>query len=156
MALYERVETNETEVVRSFDPTTMTDAEATRMGFKSYYHGTSYNGSNAPTVTLDAGDGTITTMYKAAFVPRQLQDGTWRMRININASVTAAVTPSVILDGVALAEVTSLATIAPSNTAASHAFMTTGGQIYRYTEFNYTSFMVMGDVELSSKPTWAV
>lgn len=65
------------------DVTAMDDATATRLGLKSYHHGTTYNGGNSPTITLAGGGGVLVAVEICELLPYQLQDGSWRLKGNV-------------------------------------------------------------------------
>ena len=138
-------------------PTLMSDELATAIGHKAYYHGTSYNGGNAPTVTSTG--GAFTSEY-AQFIPYQLQDGTWRMRFTAQFYYSIATsTPVFSVNGI----------LAPSsiyqrvNCALGGFASATGGMDFNQNSNNFqvhnassaTHFFFSGDVVLASKPSWA-
>lgn len=144
--------------------TSLDNASATRLGLKEYYqdtaHSGTYNGGLAPTVTLQAGGGTLTTVDHAVFIPYQMQSGTWRMRFNVKVTLSSAVRTAarIAVNGVTTAahdqahygsNVVGLAISGMQSTASTgrfevgHASGTTSIYVYG------------GDVELASKPTWA-
>lgn len=146
----------------AMDATTLTDAQATRMGLKTYLHGTSYNNSIAPTVSSS---GWTTT--RASFLPYQVQDGTWRMKFNINGSwagqASNNVTNQISVNGVTVhATIKQAVYVNDQNTqlgrAASSSFTANTGNIQTLLSaiqsFN-NEFTFAGDIELASKPTWA-
>ena len=124
------------------------------MGLKQYLHGTTYNGGNAPTV---AGTN-VSSVTRGVFIPRQMQDGTWRLAFNVQivSSSVTAVSPTV--NGVT------------SNTAARQSFnasnsgISLGANAAIDANTNIftlastaasTSWYFSGEIELASKPTWA-
>lgn len=76
-------------------PTALTDAQATALGMKAYFHGTTYNGGNAPTVS-----GSGFSNLRSLFIPYQMQDGTWRMRFNIRGGNSNLASVSIVVNGV--------------------------------------------------------
>lgn len=142
-----------------FAASSLSDAQATILGLKQYLHGTTYNGGNAPTVTTDKSG---TSVDRGIFIPYQCQDGTWRVRFNINVSWTSAtLTGAVItINGITTISVTqqisgsykNATSIVPRpifNASASTIALdssSAGG---------VTGAYLSGDVELNAKPTWA-
>jgi len=144
--------------------TSLDDASATRLGLKQYLHGTTYNGGNAPTVTLASGGGTLTSVTRALFVPYQMQDGTWRLKFNamLAPSSTSRTSVQFAVFGVAAKNVSYQAIIA-TTTAASQlttGYVTPGTGTIMIADHNgaavtSTFYSFSGDIELDSKPTWA-
>jgi len=152
----------------SIDPANLTNAHATILGFKQYYHGTTYNGGNAPTITLSG--VTLAGTVNGTFVPYKMQDGVWRMRFNMRISPTNATAISgnsfnIIVNGVtykntsgfgqAVTGATSTATniIYTTYTAPGTSNITT--KFSTAANYNSTDYFFSGDVELDSNPTWA-
>ena len=138
----------------STDPTTLSDAAATSLGLKQYYHGTSYNGGNAPTVSSDA--AATVSIIRGVFVPYQTQDGTWRMTCNINLSHGSDTTHTITVNGITLKNVSNyyqpLACVNNDGQAVGNPNTGTWSVTY---SANKTGSHFSGDVELDSKPTWA-
>jgi len=140
--------------------TNLDNASATRLGLKQYLHGTTYNGGNAPTVTLTAGGGSLSSVTRAAFVPYQMQGGEWRMKINISATLssTTRTTHTLSINGVTFKtgpiQIISGATNA-TNFVNTYAASGSAGIVSNYPSFTTDSSYISGDVELDSKPTWA-
>jgi len=140
---------------RPINGTAMSNSEATRLGLKAYAHGTSYNNSIAPTIT------TVSSIDFSAFLPYQIQDGSWRMKFNIVANVTSNTRSdyTLTINGVTFyngagqvasgfagglaAGIRSVCNSNASTITSSHASATTDG------------YRISGDVALASKPTWA-
>jgi hypothetical protein len=144
------------------DPTTYTDAKATKLGLKQYMHGVSYNGGNSPTLTCSQAGFSV---GRAVFIPYQMQDGKWRMRFNIFANYTTATTSSVNIQ-------ISSASWPEGNQPCSSTFSGTstigrgyanagaGGTNSRLyhdltTGVSTSGVNFSGDIELSTKPNWA-
>jgi hypothetical protein len=143
-------------------PTTMDDVTATRLGLKVYVHGTTYNGGNAPTLTLTAGGGSLSVVNIADFIPYQTQSGTWRMRFSVNVylSTLSRATATLAVAGV---------TAAGFHQGISGFFLASGCDIgYSYfvgssngmvaqmpAAFTTDEMVISGDIKLASKPTWA-
>lgn len=89
------------------------DAVATEFGAKVYSHGGSYNSSLAPTVTLSAGGGSLSSVRLADFIPYRSEDGGWRMKFNVNVSLssTSRTQIQLAIAGVSFLTVTGLSLI---------------------------------------------
>jgi hypothetical protein len=135
------------------------NASSTRLGLKQYLHGTTYNGGNAPTVTLTAGGGTLSSVDRAVFVPYQMQDGTWRVRINIKVTTSATARTQIQLttSGLTYSSTTqTISGVVGSATFAPYASYVAGSVVVvDFVNSSLQVFIVSGDVELASKPTWA-
>jgi len=141
----------------------MDDTTATRLGLKQYLHGTTYNGGNAPTVTLAGGGGTLTTVHRAEFIPYQMQDGGWRLRLTVECDISSAVrtaasfavngilTPTGGGDGQALAGGNL------SNIPANYVLINPNTNQFSLGHASGTTsrYQFAGDIRLASKPTWA-
>jgi hypothetical protein len=141
---------------------TLDDVTATQLGLKQYLHGTTYNGGNAPTVaSAQAGFSVI----RAVFVPYQTQDGAWRLKFNIAASITAASLSSIIMtvNGIVFKSTSNfLQSIGgyqntAGNAVASATFVGAGSAqiVSNFVTATVTFTNATGDVELNAKPTWA-
>ena len=127
------------------------NATATQLGLKQYLHGTTYNGGNAPTVS-GSGISSITT---GRFIPYQLQDGSWRLRLNIFAVYSPALASGVVsinLGAGVTFDVSSAISLLggtgySNGAAANIQWSATSGTI--------SNVIISGDVSLSGKPTWA-
>jgi hypothetical protein len=135
------------------------DVTATRLGYKQYLHGTTYNGGIAPTVTSAQGGFLVA---RAVFIPYQNQDLSWRLRFTITAIITSASVSSVTIsvNGVTNKNVTNQAINGffggNSNGARAYATPGTGDQILQVgTAATASAIHTSGDIELESKPTWA-
>jgi len=146
----------------TYPVTSLTDAQATSLGLKQYLHGTTYNGGNAPTVTLSSGGGALSSVPRSVFVPYQCQDGSWRLKFNITVILSSATRTSVVLNVNGM--------VAKNVTGYNQAIYSFNGQDIVHTS-GYTSgntgnltmnhasgttvqYFVSGDIELESKPTW--
>ena len=133
--------------------TSLDNATATQLGLKTYLHGTTYNGGNAPTVTG-------MTITRALFMPRQMQDGTWWVKVAIAGSQTANSSVTLSINGLLFKNLASYyqavsvwwgtnqgmrANVFP-NTNQIEADLASG---------TGTFVSLIGDLELDSKPTWA-
>jgi hypothetical protein len=134
---------------------------ATQLGLKQYLHGTTYNGGNAPTVTSLSGSGTF-SVIRALFIPYQMQDGTWRMRLTINVTYSSTNSTVVLLiNGITFSTVAnfyqSLAVMsdATSPFTASGSPGVNNSQLSGFTTAVTNGWRFSGDVELAAKPTWA-
>jgi hypothetical protein len=138
--------------------TSMSDVSATALGLKEYFHGTTYNGGIAPTVS-----GTGFTIRRAVFIPYQMQSGSWRMKFAMNYTQTSSSLSTATVNGVVWKISTDLRTaISASQDTASTTLLS--GQVIRHNNTNtilaqfnaaVTDVSLSGDVELESKPTWA-
>jgi hypothetical protein len=143
----------------SFPITSLSNAQATAMGLKQYLHGTTYNGGNAPTVTLSSGGGTLSTVNAGKFIPYQLQDGTWRLKVTINLTLSSTTRTS---EGVSVGGITAPAYTQAIN-AAADATTPAKGTLYlssntffcEHANVTVAGVQISGEVELASKPTWA-
>lgn len=137
-------------------PTAMSDSTATRMGRKTYLHGTTYAGGNAPTVAYTVNSGLV--VERALFIPYQMQDGEWRLKFQIEVSGNNATNHTMSVDGVLFKNVSgydqAVTARAPSTTTNAYANDNTNQIIFSYSSAT-TVAGVFGDVELESKPTWA-
>jgi hypothetical protein len=136
---------------------------STRLGLKQYVHGTTYNGGNAPTVTLTGGGGTLTTLIRGVFVPYQLQDGSWRLKFSFRAIVSSATRTDatftvngVISKNVANWYQTFFGTT-ESTTIVLTSYTTPNAATFGIFHSSATTslYNCCGDIELESKPTWA-
>jgi hypothetical protein len=138
------------------------DVTATRLGFKTYVHGGSYNGGAAPTVTLTGGGGSLSSVVRAAFVPYQLQDGAWRCRMNLNLSVSSAVRTSATFSVVSLtaknvASYYQNVAVSDTSNVAMNGYVTANATTITCVHASATTtlYVIAGDIELESKPSWA-
>ena len=129
------------------DPTKMSDSYATKLGLKQYTSGFTVTGTNW-------------TTDRAALTPYQMQDGTWRLRLNIRGtiSVTASTLTITISGTVFHAETGHQQSVVAYNGTAHHYGLTVEdtGNISGVNAGNGGAWIYSGDVELDSKPTWAV
>lgn len=145
--------------------TSLDNAAATRLGFKTYSHGTTYNGGIAPTVTLSSGGGTLTTVHQADFIPYQMQSGSWGMKFRIDITVSSAARTEASIDVVGVVTKNSGSILGQSfagsnNTAAayiSRSFAAPNGNNFKIVHASQTTtaYSYTGDIALESKPTWA-
>jgi len=140
----------------------MSDVLATQLGYKSYAHGTTYNGAIEPTVTLTGGGGTLTTVDLSRFIPYQMQDGVWRLRFTLTVTLSSAARTAVQLTvaGVTVSSATTQSISGGSTAAAATVYRATaqtnsGAFLLNFTSATTTVHHLSGDVELASKPTWA-
>ncbi len=140
------------------------DATATRLGYKVYSHGTNYNGGNAPTVTLSAGGGTLSTVNLADFIPYQTQDGNWRLRfvINVSLSTTTRTEADLAMNGITFPNIGTLSQAiagysngTAANVQRSGAAPNTNTVSCVHASASTNEYDFSGDVKLSAKPSWA-
>ena len=131
------------------------DATATRLGLKQYLHGTTYNGSNAPTVAV-----TNLSTCRGVFTPYQMQDGAWRLRFNIGlrlsvsaASITATVNG--VSFNTSYPDYQAVSAMGGSGNSLTYGNATATNTLSAGTASASTQWVFSGDVELASKPTWA-
>ncbi len=142
-------------------PMQLSDAKATQLGLKKYAHGTTYYVGIAPTITLGAGGGTLSSIDNSAFYPYQDQAGTWKLKFHISATVSSASRTSARFDvnGVTFAAFAQAISGASNASAAATYATTANASGATMTHFHATgtttSYSLSGDVELASKPTWA-
>lgn len=144
-------------------PATLDDIAATARGLKVYAHGTTYNGGNAPTVTLSAGGGSLSSVQMGDFIPYQMQDGNWRARFNVAVSLSAVARTVVILN-VAGITFAALGGNTPHHAISCwvgvagidiNATQNTGNLEANFASTTISRISFSGDVKLASKPTWA-
>ena len=145
-------------------PTSLDNATATRMGLKSYSHGTTYNGGNAPTISAgNAQSGLV--VNTSAFIPYQMQDGSWRLKFNFNISYTSTIYSATLVAGIGVNSSHPQAiSIAPGDGNTLATFEQIPTAVYLSTTSTYfgnrfsvamTKFAFSGDIALTAKPTWA-
>jgi hypothetical protein len=132
-----------------------------------YLHGGSYNGGNAPTITLSStapAGGVLAAVVRSIFIPYQMNDGTWRVKFNTVIGMSSPSARTNLTFAVAGLTFKSLSTWSQAITAtelssvvACQAFVDQGSNNF---EINHVStsaanYVFYGDVELDSKPTWA-
>ncbi len=149
-------------LIESGTPTALDDATATRLGLKSYSHGTTYNGGNAPTVTLASGGGSLNSVGRSMFVPYQLADGSWRLKFNLCVSVSSLTRTNCqfAINGLTFNSTGSAyQAIAVNDTSlnglSGYCSPGTGTLVAVHQSLNTSFYGLSGDVELQSKPTWA-
>lgn len=139
-----------------FTSAALSDVQATRLGLKQYLHGTTYNGGIAPTVTSAQAGFTVN---RAVFIPYQMQDGTWRLKWNIRVNITSATLSSLSmnLNGVVFTDAWACSGLWGANAVGVRAFVNAGSNTIAIESGSVTTSAAShsGDVELTSKPTWA-
>ncbi len=135
--------------------TAMDDAEATRMGYKTYSHGTTYNNGVAPTVTGNNG----WTTGEAWFVPVQKQDGSWWMHFSLNGSISSNQSCTATINGVTFFNVTNVgqavACYGSNGLSAMGVANDNAASVTMLFASASTGSASSGFVRLDSKPTWA-
>lgn len=139
------------------DPTQMSDVLATKLGLKQYLSSGTYNGGLAPTIT-----STNWTTQSGIFIPYQLQDGSWRLKITLTGILSVASSgPTWTINGVAFkAGTNDYQTLAGwssgggTNPAVTYVNPGTG-LIVGAGSVAKTYWSACGEVALASKPTWA-
>ena len=134
----------------------------TKLGLMIYSHGTTYNGGNAPTVTLTGGGGTLTSVDTSKFIPYQMADGSWRMKFNVQVTVSVQVRTSlnITIAGVTFPNYPNGEQLYGSNVGGTpltycQTTPNTGQVVMGYASVNTTNSSWSGDVALASKPSWA-
>lgn len=137
-------------------PKSRSNSHATRNGQKSYYHGTTYNGSVAPTVTSSISSLSVT---RGTFTPYQMQDGTWRLTFNIVATHASSGGGTFTINGVTFKNTSGFRQVVASSAETAGTNMDAAADPNASTitcnSQNRTFSALSGDVELESKPTWA-
>jgi len=141
-------------------PTSIEDVKATQMGLKSYAHGTTYNGGNAPTITLSAGGGTLSSISHSSFIPYQIQSGAWRLKGQFTAvvSATARTAPTFAVAGLSVSasyDQPVFATATPGVGMTRMRIQTPFTVQFDHNSVSTTQYYAFFDVELTAKPTWA-
>jgi hypothetical protein len=143
------------------DPVNMSDSIATMLGQKEYNHGTTYNGGDAPTITYNAGGGSLTSVELGTFIPYKTQAGVWRLRfsIKITVSSTARTSLRIAVNGITFPNAYSQVVHGTMFNAATHyyayAINNTNQIELAHASSTSTAYAYSGDVVLASKPTWA-
>lgn len=155
--------TTPTTVSTATMPTSMTDAEATRLGLKQYLVNTAY--AATPVVTVGTNVTTLGAVSRGVLIPYQMQDGSWRLRVNIAVAVTAATSATshrIALSGITTKNVAAFAQTILIDTASGGNYERSGCDEGSNTFLHITTgsstptvFRISGDIELDSKPTWA-
>ena len=140
-------------------PTGMSDATATMLGLKSYSAGTAYNGGGTPTFsTTPAGF----VLLFSQFMPYQMQDGKWRLRMSLSYNATSATNLDLFLNVGLLSTLTSSYALYAAPTSGIVPVMSEIGyassvlsQIIARTASACNGANISGDIALDIKPTWA-
>jgi hypothetical protein len=143
--------------------TNLDNATATRLGLKQYLHGATYNGGSAPTITYYSGGGSLSSVERGRFVPKQLQDGTWVLDFNIAVTFSSATrTGAEISINGAVAKNTAnffqaVYSFVGSSLTVGGSYVTpnTGRIAIGHASGTSTTYFWSGSIELESKPTWA-
>ena len=131
-------------------PTSYSDAEATRMGLKIYRSGVAYNGGNIISIT------NASSVTYSSFIPYQMQDGTWRMKLNLSADTPSTTARSFQVSGAVAAATSQALSVGNYGTGFGATLDNTNGlRLNVYSTTNVTSWYMFADIELASKPTWA-
>jgi hypothetical protein len=149
--------------------TNLDDATATRLGLKQYIYTAGSSGTPTSPTYKDGLRPTITgnqgmfAVDRGMLIPYQCQDGTWRIKFNINASFMAMTISSVVITiaGISFPAWTQYAgggnpaTNKPSVVYSQSS--TNPGKItiaFGASDMS-SSVYITGDFELTSAPTWA-
>lgn len=150
-------------VAPSVDPTTLSDSDATRMGLKQYVNDTSYNGGNSTTVSGSGFTigGTTWATTRGVFVPYEIQDGSWRLRLNlVGISSLATTTATLSVSGVTYKNTSAFyqactAWWGTMLAARAYANPNSTDIITDLIGGSNTTISISADLELDSKPNWA-
>lgn len=165
------VTTNTVAAFASTDIVNEDDIVATKYGRKAYLadksggtNDTAYNGGNKATIVLSAGGGSLTSVDLCQLIPYQLQDGTWRLKINthLTLSSTSRTEIDVTVNGITFSN---LGTLGQGIWGCSNG---SGGTVLRsfanpnsntlvvvHTSATTSEYVFSGDVALTGKPSWA-
>ena len=150
--------TTPTTVSTATMPTSMTDAEATRLGLKTYFHNVAYYLGNIPLLSGTSVSGGV---LFGLFTPYQTQDGLWHLKFSIQATGTSAAAQSFTFATVVSkasyghqAFISSEQTTGTAGLKGSHTGV--GTSIFSQ-QFGavITLWSCSGDVVLEAKPNWA-
>jgi len=153
----------------SFPITNLSNTQATAMGLKSYLADVSggandvaYNGGIKATIARNAGNGTLSSITRSVLIPYQMQDGTWRLKVMIQAvlSATSRTNFDFTVNGVVFKNIAGL------YQSWGLLFVDAAGNSYVNPNTNVvsavigtatasTGWYIAGDWELNVKPTWA-
>jgi hypothetical protein len=88
-------------------PTLMSGTTATKLGLKQYVVGTAYTNG---TITTTGPTGW--TIVRGVFVPYQITDGAWRLRFNIQGTITtgSSGTQDITVSGITFVNITASTT----------------------------------------------
>jgi hypothetical protein len=145
----------------SFPITSLSDVQATSMGLKQYFHGTTYNGGNAPTLAGWSGSPSI---VQGMFIPYQMNDGAWRIKGNIcvlgfTSTDDLSLTVNGILAGVYPtypAITTMTADIGNATTGLFRHYISGNTNVFRLINTNvFSEATLTFDFPLNAKPNWA-
>ena len=131
---------------------------ATRLGLKQYLHGTTYNGGNAPTVTVSIG-GALSSITFSSFIPRQMQDGSWVVSVKFYAAVTVGARVQQNFK-VANMKIVNYHAISVTDTninmwGYAQTSINDGEFVILHANTSVGSYIVCGEFKLYEKPTWA-
>jgi hypothetical protein len=132
--------------------TAMDDAEATRNGRKIYVHGTTYNNGAAPTLS---GPPAVFVVTSSAFIPYQMQDGSWRLKFNFEITHGSATVIDTTINGVTFSADTPVEGYAGATNETRKKATGGSSSLILRAAAAATGSQWAGDVPLSSKPTWA-
>ncbi len=147
------------------------DATATRLGLKQYLadvsegsNDTAYNGGNKATIARVSGTGTLSSILRATLIPYQMQDGTWRIKIAVQAALSADSRNGFVvsINGITFKNVSNLyqawGIVTVDGPIVGQAYVTANDNDITLGLASSTAaqgWYFYGDWELNAKPTWA-
>ena len=156
-------------------PTSMSDAQATALGLKTYLGNhtgaIAYNGGNTATLTLQnpGAMGTISATNNCDLIPYQTKDGNWRLKFNITISCNSISRTAMYLQiaGIVYATLSGGGgqminsmpqrnqSVSGGDVTDSYAGSAGNNLIHLHSAGTFDVYAYEGDVRLDSKPTWA-
>lgn len=137
------------------------DPSATRLGLKEYAHGTTYNGGIAPTITLTAGGGSLSSIPYSGFTPKQMQDGSWQCHVMFIALVssTSRTSATFTINGLVFKNANDQS--APGYSDDGRLINSVKAQsnastvVFKHDSGTSTYYSLTATLKCESKPTWA-
>ena len=141
----------------SFPVTSLSDVQATRMGYKEYLGNNTYNGGNQTTIS----GSNFHSASSSILIPYQTQGNTWRLKFHISYNPIGAVSDEYITINSVTCRASYNQTFLAININGDLAvyysmFQATNSQFRTiYSGANTSGRIINGDVALASKPNWA-
>lgn len=141
------IDDNAADIAILQDPMAMSDALATKLGHRRY------TASDVTFSTSPVGwDPTLVEL-----IPKQMQDGSWRLSFNIRATFTTTTSYTLVIDGLGFSGTQAITTFGNSASLYARAIAgATPNQFLVQSEVGISSNGISGEIVLDSKPTWAV